>query len=205
MVKSVIFDMGNILLDFHTRELTQAVTQCGEDAALLHREIFEGPDWLILDRGGTEEEALTRMKEHLPSRLWPAAGQALERWDQFLFPRPEINGLARELDGLGLPLYLLSNTSRRFYRFREKIPVWPLIRGTLLSCEEHLLKPDLDIFRRLFSRFGLTPGECFFIDDYNVNIEAARWCGMQAFHYQNNISRLRAALRQAGVPVALEA
>ena len=60
-------------------------------------------------------------------------------------------------------------------------------------------------FRRLFSRFGLAPGECFFIDDYNVNIEAARWCGMQAFHYRNDISTLRAALRQAGVPVALEA
>ncbi len=205
MVASVIFDMGNILLDFHTRELTAAVTGCGGDAELLHREMFEGPDWLILDRGGTEEEALAHMKERLPSRLWPAAGQAMERWDEFLFPRPEINHLARELDGLGLPLYILSNTSRRFYRFREKIPVWPLIRGTLLSCEEHLLKPDLDIFRRLFTRFGLTPGECFFIDDYNVNIEAARWCGMQAFHYRNDISTLRAALRQAGVPVALEA
>lgn len=205
MVASVIFDMGNILLDFHTRELTAAVTECGGDAELLHREMFEGPDWLILDRGGTEEEALERMKERLPSRLWPAAGQAMERWDEFLVPRPEINRLARELDGLGLPLYILSNTSRRFYRFREKIPVWPLIRGALLSCEEHLLKPDLDIFRRLFTRFGLTPGECFFIDDYNVNIEAARWCGMQAFHYRNDISTLRAALRQAGVPVALEA
>ena len=56
MVKAVIFDMGNILLDFNTRGLTAAFTDCGEDAALLHREMFEGPDWLILDRGGTEEE-----------------------------------------------------------------------------------------------------------------------------------------------------
>lgn len=204
MVKAVIFDMGNILLDFDTRGLTAAFTDCGEDAALLHREMFEGPDWLILDRGGTEEEGLARMKERLPQRLWTAADQAMAHWDEFLTPRPEINRLAQELDGLGLPLYILSNTSHRFNSFREKIPVWPLIKGTLLSCEEHLLKPDLDIFRRLFSRFGLTPGECFFIDDYNVNIEAARWCGMQAFHYQNNISRLRAALRQAGVPVAAE-
>ena len=36
--------------------------------------------------------------------------------------------LARELNALGVPLYLLSNTSARFYRFREKIEVLPLLR-----------------------------------------------------------------------------
>ncbi len=77
MVKAVIFDMGNILLDFDTWGLTAAFTDCGEDAALLHREMFEGPDWLILDRGGTEEEGLARMKERLPQRLWTAADQAM--------------------------------------------------------------------------------------------------------------------------------
>lgn len=204
MVKTVIFDMGNILLDFNIRELTAAFTSSGEDAALLCREMFEGPDWFILDRGGTEEEALARMKERLPRRLWPAADQAMARWDDFLTPRPEINALVRELDGLGLPLYILSNTSHRFYSFREKIPTLPLFRGAMLSFEEHLLKPDLDIYRRMFARFGLAPGECFFIDDNNANIEAARWCGMQAFHYQNDISRLRDALRRAGVPAAAE-
>ena len=50
----------------------------------------------------------------------------------------------------------------------------------------------------------LSPGECFFIDDLHLNVEAARWCGMRAFHYQNDISRLRAALREAGIPVASE-
>ena len=204
MVTAVIFDMGNILLDFHTRELAAAFTSRPEDADLLYHTMFEGPDWLTLDRGGLEETALAHMKERLPQRLWAAADQAMAHWDEFLVPNPEVNQLARELDGLGLPLYILSKTSHRFYRFREKIPVLPQIKGTLLSFEEHLLKPDLDIYRRLFARFGLTPGECFFIDDCNTNIEAARWCGMQAFHYQNNISKLRAALRQAGVPVAAD-
>ena len=112
--------------------------------------------------------------------------------------------LARELNALGVPLYLLSNTSARFYRFREKIEIWPLLKGALLSFEEKLLKPDPELYRRLFPRFGLAPGECFFIDDLHLNVEAARWCGMQAFCYQNDISRLRAALREAGIPAALE-
>ena len=78
------------------------------------------------------------------------------------------------------------------------------MRGALLSFEEKLLKPDPELYRRLFPRFGLSPGECFFIDDLHLNVEGARWCGMKAFCYQNDISRLRAALREAGIPAALE-
>lgn len=205
MDTAVIFDMGGVLMDFDTHGLTAAVTAGGEDAALLHREMFEGPDWLTLDRGGTEERALDLMKRRLPQRLHPAADRAMARWDEFLTPIPEMNALAAELHGLDIPLYLLSNTSARFYSFREQVPAWPLLSGALLSFEEHLLKPDLDFYRRLFARFGLAPHDCFFIDDVNENIEAARWCGMWAFHYQRNVSKLRAALRQAGIPVCAEA
>ena len=198
----VVFDMGGVLMDFNTRVLTAALTESAEDAALLHREVFEHIDWIAVDRGGSEAEALERMKGRLPRRLHAPADQLIARWDEFLVPIPEMNALARELDALGVPLYLLSNTSDRFYRFRERIPVWPLMRGALLSFEEHLLKPDPEIYRRLFSRFGLSPGECFFVDDNQANIEAARWCGMKGCLYRGDAGEVRVALRRAGIPVA---
>ena len=205
MVKAVIFDMGGILLDFPMLELTAAYSRTAEDARLLDHAIFKSPERVALDRGlASEEQVLSAARKRLPERLHEGAAQVVEHWDEFLFPKQEMNALARELDGLGVPLYLLSNTSARFYRFREKIEVWPLLRGALLSFEEKLLKPDPELYRRLFPRFGLSPGECFFIDDLHLNVEAARWCGMQAFCYQNDISRLRAALREAGIPAALE-
>ena len=60
----------------------------------------------------------------------------------------------------------------------------------------------LDVFDRLLLDGRLNPD--LTIDDLHLNVEAARWCGMRAFHYQNDISRLRAALREAGIPVASE-
>lgn len=205
MSKAVIFDMGGILLDFPMLELTAAYSDTPEDARLLDQTIFKSPEWVALDRGVvSEEQVLSAARKRLPEELHGAAARVIEHWDEFLFPKPEMNALARELDALGVPLYLLSNTSARFYRFREKIEVLPLLRGALLSFEEKLLKPDLELYRRLFSRFGLSPGACFFIDDLHLNVEAARWCGMRAFHYQNDISRLRAALRESGIPVASE-
>ena len=202
MANCVIFDMGGVLLDFNTRVLTAAFTETAEDAALLHREVFEDTDWIAMDRGGSEAASLERMKGRLPKRLHAPADQVIAHWDEYLVPIPEMNTLARELDGMGVPLYLLSNTSDRFYQFREHIPVWRLIKGTLLSFEEHLLKPDLEIYRRLFSRFGLSPGDCFFVDDNQANIEAARWCGMKGCLYRGDAGQVRAALRRAGIPVA---
>lgn len=205
MSKAVIFDMGGILLDFPMLELTAAYSDTPEDARLLDQAIFKCPEWVALDRGiVSEEQVLSAARKRLPEGLHGAAARVIEHWDEFLFPKPEMNALARELDALGVPLYLLSNTSARFYRFREKIEVLPLLRGALLSFEEKLLKPDPELYRRLFSRFGLSPGECFFIDDLHLNVEAARWCGMESFRYENDISRLRAALREAGIPVASE-
>lgn len=198
----VIFDMGGVLMDFDTHGLTAAFTDTPDDAALLHREVFGHIDWLTMDRGGPEAAALERIKGRLPKRLHRPADQMMAHWDEYLIPIPEVNDLARELDGMGVPIYLLSNTSTRFYQFRERIPVWPLLRGTVISCEEHLLKPDTELYRRLFSRFGLSPGDCFFIDDVNTNIEAALWCGMQGFLYQGHVGELRRALRRAGIPVA---
>ena len=200
----VIFDIGGVLMYFDTRALTAALTESGEDAALLHREVFEDIDWITMDRGGSEAEALERMKGRLPRRLHAPADRLIARWDEYLFPIPEMNALARELDALGIPLYLLSNTPDRFYRFRERIPVWPLMRGALLSFEERLLKPDPEIYRRLFSRFGLPPEECFFVDDSQANIEAARWCGMKGCLYRGDAGEVRGALRRAGIPVAAD-
>ncbi len=201
-MKKVIFDIGDVLMFFKTRELTAAFTESEADAALLHREIFEHPDWIALNRDVCEAEALRRMKKHIPERLHGAAERVMERWDEFLFPNEEMNELAEELFASGCELYILSNTGERYYKFRERIPAFHCFSGVIASWDERLLKPDPEIYRRLFSRFGLAPGDCFFIDDNLLNIEGAKWCGMDGCMYRGDMSEIRAALRAAGVPVA---
>lgn len=201
-MKKVIFDVGDVLVFFKTHELTAAFTDSEDDAALLHREIFEHPDWIAANRDLSESEALRRMKTRIPARLHAAAERVMERWDEFLYPNEEMNALAAELHAAGCELYILSNTNARFYSFREKIPAIGLFRGAVTSWDERLLKPDPEIYRRLFSRFGLAPGECFFIDDNLLNIEGAKWCGMDGCMYRGDMSEVRAALRAAGIPAA---
>lgn len=205
MIKQIIFDVGGVLLSFDPVAMVAPVAADGPDAQILRREIFGHSDWSRLDRGADgEEEIFSSMKSRLPRRLWPAADRIRAEWHKALTPKEEMGELARELDGMGMPLYILSNAPYRFYDFQDRIPCFEKMKGVMLSCEEKLLKPDPALFRRLVDRFALKPGECFFIDDSPLNVEAARWCGMEAFQYRSDMPQLRQALRSAGVAVREE-
>jgi putative hydrolase of the HAD superfamily len=47
-------------------------------------------------------------------------------------------------------------------------------------------KPDREIYDLTLERMGVEAGECVFIDDADVNCDAARELGMSAVHYQHN-------------------
>lgn len=202
MIRNIVFDIGGVLMRFDTRALTAAFAADEADARLLYREFFEGTDWIGVDRCGDEREALARIQSRLPERLRQGAAQLMAQWDRFLDPIGEMNALGEELADKGYALYILSNVSPRVHTFRERIPLWPRVRGAVISSEERLLKPDPAIYRRLYERFRLVPEECVFIDDSNANIEAARWTGMHGCLYRGEIGPVRDELRRLGVPAA---
>ena len=198
MIRNIVFDMGNVLLDFHTLEAAQAFTDTEEDARLLLRETIDSAPWVRIDRGGDVETSFQEMLCNLPQRLHGNAGALMERWDEWLFPTP-VNDLALELKEKGYSIYLLSNTSARFARFSAKAPAIARMDGVVLSWEEGLLKPDPELYRVLFRRYDLQAEECFFIDDNPLNIECARFLGMKGFCFHGDVSALRAALRECKV------
>ncbi len=202
MIRNVVFDMGNVLLNFDTRGAAAAFAAAPGDAELLHQGVFQSPWWIRMDRGGDEETSLDGMLRELPQRLHGPARRLVAAFDQWLTPADGVIALAEELAGRGCPLYLLSNTSVRFRQFREKLPVLKDFAGLVLSFEEGLLKPEPALYRRLFDRYALRPEECFFIDDAPANIEAAWNLGMEGFCFRGGVDALRRGLRSAGVDVS---
>lgn len=55
-------------------------------------------------------------------------------------------------------------------------------------------KPDPAIYRYLFETFSLDPKECFFIDDLEKNINAARSLGMDGIVFNGNIDDVKKRL-----------
>ena len=200
MIRNVVFDMGKVLLDYDAVAVCRQYTQDAGEIGLIRRELFEGPEWELLDQGLiTEAEAIKRVGGRLADgRLVRLAEECLAHWHEYnLSPVPGMDGLVRDLKQAGYGIYLCSNVSLRFRVFEKEMPGTAYFDGMLISAEEKLVKPDPAIYERLFSRFHLRPEECFFIDDLPANIEAARRCGMDGYCFTDgDEAALREVLRR---------
>ena len=139
------------------------------------------------------------MLARLPQRLHPAADMLIGWYHQFIFPMPGMAELVRELKENGYHIFLLSNANLALREYFGRIPGSECFEGLMVSAEEKLLKPAHEIYERLYEKFGLNPGECFFIDAMPANVEGALRTGMRGAVFHGDVSRLRRELNAAGI------
>ena len=197
MIRNIIFDMGEVLIRFDPD--LWMTEQSADDRTLLYRAVYGSPDWLALDRGEiTEEELISRAEDRVPPRLRDEIPR-LVRWYDPLIPVEGMEALAAELRAAGYRIYLLSNTSKAFHRFRAHIPALRHFDGEFISADVGLLKPDARIFEAFLARFGLRADECLFIDDYPPNIQSAKNAGLGGIVFTGDAQALWNELSAAGI------
>ena len=203
MIRSIVFDMGNVLIHWRPAFFIEQEGVPAEDRPLLLREVFGSVEWIQLDRGTVSpEEGIASMCRRLPPRLrGPARELTLNWWRRWLLPVEGMADLVRELKGLGYGVYLLSNAKEDLPLYFDRIPGSECFDGKIVSADWKLLKPQPEIYETLLREYGLRAEECFFIDDLNINIEGAWFVGMNGAIFDGDLSRLRRALNDAGVPV----
>ena len=190
-IKNVVFDMGGVLLDWNPLGIARAFACDEDDARLLSDAVFGQPAWGWADAGAVDEDTVAWLaKRELPARLHEVADEMVAHWYDGRTWHPAANDLARRLAEEGYGVYLLTNAGPAFRRYCERIPAWDIFRGVVVSCEEHLLKPDARIFQLLCDRYGLVPAECLFVDDTEPNVEGAQRAGMRGFHYTGEAAAL---------------
>lgn len=203
MIRNILFDMGNVLIRFDRKLFLDRLDLSEADKEILLRDVFASVDWAHMDRGTkTEAMALESMKARLPQRLHAAAEEMTLRWDEPLIPIEGMYELVEELKEKGYGIYLLSNASVRQHAYWLRIPASRFFDGTLISADEHVMKPQPEIYRLCLQRFGLKAEESFFIDDMAHNIEGALFCGLSGAVFHGDVNRLRKDLREAGVDIA---
>jgi epoxide hydrolase-like predicted phosphatase len=118
-----------------------------------------------------------------------------------LHPNPAMIDFMRELRGRGLRMALLTNNVREWEpQWRAKLPeIDEIFEVVVDSAFVGMRKPDPEIYELTLERLGgVEAGECLFLDDVDVNCEAARSLGMRAVHYRDAdqaIAEIRAFLK----------
>jgi putative hydrolase of the HAD superfamily len=139
----------------------------------------------VLERGEiSEAEFRSRIERHLED------GFDLARLRALYFERLEANhtmiDFVRDLRGRGVRAALLTNNVREWEPlWRAKLPeVDELFEVVVDSAFVGLRKPDPAIFELTLERLGgVAPEHCVFVDDLDVNCDAARTLGMAAVRF----------------------
>lgn len=188
MIKSVVFDFGNVISEPHD-------TGCYRRMALmagLSEAFFGDMFWKYradFDRGAISGRAMYRAilsdggLKGTEEELDRLAGSLLEEDLASWFHISEsVTEWGRSLKASGLALGILSNMPHDFLeRYREDIALFNEADVAVFSCECGLIKPDKPIYRELVRRLAVEPREIAFFDDLPANVEGARAVGINAF------------------------
>lgn len=189
MLKNIIFDFGNVLMDYNPDKILDHYDVNDDERAILRKKIFESEEWLGVDAGKlTEDEATEIFKKKLPEHLHPQVEAIMKTWPKNVIYFPEMLDLMQDLYQKGYHLFALSNTGMRFANYLMSTDYGKYFEGEVFSAEEKLMKPDSKIYQVLLDRYNLTPSESLFIDDRPENTETAQKLGMHAFTF--NIDKL---------------
>ena len=129
--------------------------------------------------------------------------EELRRLDVEMWSRvnPEMIRWIECLSEAGLKTALLSNMiSDMAVHARQKFSWLNKLTYQVLSCEVRLVKPDRFIYERCLEGLRVTPPETLFVDDSEINVQAARALGITSIRFQS-VGQLRDEL--AASPLAI--
>lgn len=178
-VRSIVFDCGNVLVDF---DADRIVRRCGipeRDIPLFEEAAFY--DWPALDRGSVPyEEYARRAVSRLPSRLQRRGEEFFRSYPFLTDPVPGMEELVSGLRRQGYSLYVLSNASTYWSLCSSRLWFAPYMKGTLFSADVRMYKPCRNFYEHFFETFSLNREECVFLDDLDINVQASIDAGMKA-------------------------
>ena len=185
MIKNVIVDIGNVLLEWNEDNIVKNISKDLAEQEKLKEVIFQSKDWAKLDAGTlTYTEAIQLFERKLPISLKARTKDIMNSWYQYMLFYEKTCKLVKVLKEKKYNLYILSNTHIPVYEYIKNSEIGDCFDGYIISSIERVLKPNKQIYIRLFEKFQLKPEECYFIDDSELNIESAKECGMDGFVFQ---------------------
>ena len=199
MIKTVIFDLGKVLIPFDFARGYRALEQHCNCPAPEIRQRIASTD--LVPRFETGLVAPRDFVVQLSGILGLAItyDQFCEIWSSIflpdpIIPEPMLAGLRAQYR-----LLLLSNTNAiHFEMIRASYPLIRHFDDLVLSYEVKAMKPAPAIYQAAIASARCRPEECFFTDDMPAYVEGARRQGIDAVEFQS-LAQLERDLEARGI------
>lgn len=185
-IHNIIFDVGMVLIDFCWEQCCRSLGLDEEVIRNFGEKMICSNYWDMMDEGIIEEEdAIQEFIKIMPqyekeiTLFWEHPEGFVKEYD---FAAPMISRLKEK----GYNVYLLSNYPAHLFEIH-----WPtfsffsMVDGYVVSALEKIRKPDSTIYRLICDRYHLKPDECLFIDDRQINVDAAINVGMRSVLFRD--------------------
>lgn len=187
MIKNVVFDIGNVLIQFRPLEFLKGKYKDKKLVQELYELIFRSDEWIMLHRGTiTEEDAVENFCKRSPQNE-VYIKEVMRDWHAMHIPMEGTVEILKMLKKRGYRIYLLSNYHKKaFMIVQDRFEFLKRIEGRIISSDVKLLKPEEEIYNLLLKTYNLKPEETIFIDDTLANIESARELGIKGICFKNS-------------------
>ncbi|MGL4968818.1 MAG: HAD family hydrolase [Fusobacteriaceae bacterium] len=186
MIKNIIFDLGNVLIEFNPYSFVEKNIP-EEDRDEVFHMIFQRKEWLELDRGTLSyDEVVKFFATRFPQYEKQIRNFFENKIIDCLKPIEENIKIVEILKKRDYKLYILSNFHYpAFKNISEKWEFFKFFDGQVISSHANLLKPEKEIYEEILGKYKLVPKETLFIDDSLENIEAGKKFGLHTIHLDN--------------------
>lgn len=188
MIKNIVLDIGGILFDDSKANIEKVLNRkcdsiykkaygCGFKDCILGKQTVQEHISSLKDSEEYESIKYILDKSNL-KETYPIIKKNFE--------------YVKELKNKDYKLYLLTNITEDSYMYiNDLIKINTIFDGGIYSYQEHLAKPNPEIYKLLIRKFNLNKEETIFFDDKEKNVITAREVGIQSvvFHTIEDIKK----------------
>lgn len=199
-MKAVVSDFGGVL----TAPLDELLAAFVERTGVTHEQFGAAMVRIVREDGSHPLFALERGEiteraflDRMDAALSAVAGREVrvpalgERMGAALGTNDELFAYYRGLRERGVRMALCTNNVREWEpHWRPLLPVDEVFEVVVDSAFVGTRKPESRIYAITLERLGVPAGDCVFVDDLEVNVEAARAAGMHGVHFRETAAAI---------------
>jgi len=202
-IKGIIFDLGNVLLDFNHMIAAEKLSGfTDKEGKEIYDLFFDSQQTQLFEEGKISASEFFKGVKGMLNLKIPYE-EFVPIWNGIFYftdKNLQVYNLARSLK-CGYRLALLSNINfLHLEHIKKAFPVLDAFHNILASCELGLRKPQPEIYQKAMETLGTHPQETFYTDDRIELIDSAKKLGINAVVF-SGIQQLKKDFIAAGVNI----